>query len=375
MLDLNSTLKDIFRETPDISEFFEMKGLPSDAGHPGADKLTLKNLLLFKKIDPPVFAAEAAEFIQSRKELLRTGADIATCSLFGRIPCVVQLPVQNRLDEYIGAESLGSTYNIALAEFGVEWINDLMAKADPPVIIGTGIEGFINNPEIMGGTYKDTCPYGLNPDFAGFEDPRGIFRLISGIPLVMVADTNQLNGPLPEGLADLLDERFGNSIVYPDDGHMLNGILMTYIYKTFGEEGLIRFRENVIGGFHPSQMIKVKGIEEKPAVMLMPHVFATIKAKEEGMKVIWPKEGAPIIPLVITAKAELSPEDRKLYDYITGPEIGGIIVGQGMFPSSSPGVDNDLPGKLWWIGWDYLYGVDILSVIERCKKIMLGVRP
>ena len=34
----------------------------------------------------------------------------------------------------------------------------------------------------------------LNPDFAGMEDPRGTFRILSGIPLVMVVDESRLEG-------------------------------------------------------------------------------------------------------------------------------------------------------------------------------------
>ena len=51
--------------------------------------------------------------------------------------------------------------------------------------------------------------------------------------------------------------------------------------------------------------------------------------------------------------------------------MGKVFMQQGLFPSAHKNVQNGLPGKLWWIGFDYLYENDVLAVIEKSKKIFL----
>ena len=370
MIDSRQTLYQLLTETPALADYFAANGLPSDAQDPRARRLTLASALSFKKIDPQRFCCEAELFLTQYASRLREQDAADACDLLVRIPCVVQLPIEEALNRYIQANAPALRHNTELVEFGGEWLSSLMRSHRPPVVIGGGVEGMANLPGLA---EEYEAPQGaLNPDFAGMEDPRGTFRVLSGIPLVMVVDENRLDGrEAPQGIADLLSGRFEQSAIYPDDGHMLDGVLLYYFYLAGGMEAVDALRSACICVVHPSQMIKFGGIEERPAVLLMPYIFARIKAKEPGMRVVWPSEGAPLIPILECVRRDASGEARAAADFMAGEEIGRLFMEQGMFPSSHPAVRNNLPGRLWFAGWENIYADCLVELLPRLKKRFL----
>ncbi len=371
-MNIDWTIERIIKDDPGIRDFFMLKGLYDEEKKELAAGLKLKSALKFRRIEAPAFLLELDAYQKSREQALRGNTPADECDFWGRIPCMVQLPVQNALDAFLAESRLPLKYDIGLVEFGKDWIDGLTAIASPPVVVGAGIEGMIRNTALSGGQYREPVTRGLNPDFAGFEDPKKIFRMLSGIPLVFVVDRQRLAGrTAPAGWADILKDEFYKSVCYPDDGHLLDGVFLVYLYQLFGLEGVLRFGANCICGAHPSQMIKINGLDARPAVYIMPYIFAGIKTKEEGMEMVWPCEGAPVIPLVCTARRDMSEDQKMLAEFICGAECGEIFMHQGFFPSSDPRVSNCLPGKLWWLGFEYLYKHDVLEIIEASKKIFL----
>ena len=201
------------------------------------------------------------------REELHYTAENKEAKLVGRVPCVVQLPFQDYLDEHISDRK---EYNIALAEFGLPWVDKIFKECDPDVFMGTGIEGLVNHPVIKEKGFHASGDTLLgNPAFASFSDPRGMFDIYSCIPLVMVVDTEQAKGRSePKAFSDLLSGEFENSIAFPDDGHMFDGIILTYIHQVAGDEGIRRLRKNICAIVHPSQMIKPGGIEGEKTIYL-----------------------------------------------------------------------------------------------------------
>jgi ABC-type Fe3+ transport system substrate-binding protein len=370
VLELDQKTSDILETVPGARDFFSIKELPNDPRHRMASRISLRSMLRAKGINETAFLREFEEFAESQNHVLHEGAEPGLCRIWGRIPCVVQLPVQNLLDEYINQHQRDLTYNIALVEFGREWIDDLTALARPPVIMGAGIEGMVRNQALMR-EYTAPPVKGLNDDYKDFEDPRGIFHILTGVPLVFVADRARLGGAeAPRSWKDLLEGDY--SVCYADDGHLLDSIYLVYIYQDFGEAGILKFKKKALCGAHPSQMIKAGGIQGQPSVYVMPHIFASIKTKEPGFETIWPEEGAPIIPVVITQRKDAPEADQKAAAFLCGPECGNVFVSQGMFPASNPAVKNKLPGRLRWLGWDYIYQRDLLDTIARIKTLFLG---
>lgn len=370
-MNIEQTFRDLLNDRPAWADFFRARGLPSDADDPRAAKITLKSALAFKRIDANAFQREAEAWLADQSVQLSPEGDPAQSELLVRIPCVVQLPVEEALNRHLATHAPNLQHSTALVEFGGDWLSALMQDNHPQVVIGAGVEGMVNLAALRD-EYRAPQEGPLNGDFAGMEDPHGLFRLLSGIPLVFVVDAARLNGrKMPESFAELLSGAFEKEVAYPDDGHMLDGILLYYFYQAGGFEMVDRLRAACVTGAHPSQMIKFGGLAEHPTVMVMPHIFATIKAREPGMRVIWPREGAPIIPLVMCVRRDLSPEAEAAAAFFTGPEFGRIMVEQGMFPSSHPQVDNHLPGKLWFPGWEALYRAGLPDLIPRIKRRFL----
>ncbi len=372
-MNIDWSIAKILEEAPYGREFFALKGLPNNGADPAAARLTLKQALRYRKLDAERFLTEYALYLSDKREELSAGAAPEECTLWARIPCVVQLPIQNELNCFLQEQRREDLkYNVALVEFGKDWIDTLMDQARPAIVIGAGVEGMVQNKTLLE-EYQAPAAGPLNRDFHGMEDPRGIFRLISGIPLVFVADEGQLAGrPTPESWADLVKPEWEKQLCYADDGHLLDSILLAYFWKSFGEEGLRQFRKNCLVGAHPSQMIKAGGLQERPAVFILPYIFAQIKAKEAGMRVIWPKEGAAILPLAVTICRDAGPGEHRLAEFLCGADCGRTLVRQGQFPSSCPQVENGLPGRLLWLGWDYLYRQDMIALIQRAKEVFLG---
>ena len=367
MLNSQQTFHQLLTETPALADFFAANGLPADASDPRAQRLTLASALRFKKIDPQRFCCEAELFLTEYASRLREQDAAETCDLLVRIPCVVQLPIEEALNRYIRSCAPSIRHNTELVEFGGDWLANLMRTHRPPVVIGGGIEGMANLPGLA---EEYEAPQGaMNPDFAGMEDPRGTFRILSGIPLVMVIDESRLEGrAAPQSIGELLGGEFEKSVIYPDDGHMLDGVLLYYFYLAGGMAAIDALRAACIRGVHPSQMIKYGGIEEKPAVMLMPYIFAQIKAKEPGMRVVWPADGAPLIPILECVRKDASTQTCAAADFMAGAEIGRLFMEQGMFPSSHPEIENNLPGKIWFAGWENIYADRLPELLPRLKK-------
>lgn len=305
-------------------------------------------------------------------EDLHYTAENKNAGFLGRVPCVVQLPFQDYLDSIFKSRE---EYNIALAEFGVDWLKNVFETCDPDVLMGAGIEGFVSEPEIKKRGYTRVHPELLdNPDFRDFKDPKGIFDIYSCIPLVMVVDKMAAAGrELPKQFSDLLSPEYAHSIVFPDDGHMFDGIILTYVHQIAGDEGIIRLRENIHSIVHPSQMIKPGGVEGKPFIYVMPWIFGTIKARQAYMELIWFSDGAPILPVVVTSKN--TPRAESMTEGLFSKKAGEIFRNDGFFPSNITDVDNRLPGKLRFVGWEYIYREDLPEIIARCKALISGKDP
>ena len=127
--------------TPALADFFAANGLPADAADPRAHRLTLESALRFKKIASQRFVCEAELFLTEYAARLREQDAPDDCDLLVRIPCVVQLPVEEALNRYLQQHAPDVRHNTELVEFGGEWLSERMQRRRPQVIIGGGIEG------------------------------------------------------------------------------------------------------------------------------------------------------------------------------------------------------------------------------------------
>ena len=86
------------------------------------------------------------------------------------------------------------------------------------------------------------------------------------------------------------------------------------------------------------------------------------------MRVVWPEEGAPLIPRLECVRKDASDDVRRAADFMAGEEIGRQFIEQGMFPSSHPEIENNLPGKIWFAGWENIYADRLPELLPQLKK-------
>ena len=195
------------------------------------------------------------------------------------------------------------------------------------------------------------------------------------IPHVIVVDTEKLGDrPIPKTLKDLLNPVYKNdiSIFGKQKDDFLSSALL-YVYKEFGEDGLKKLARNVRRSFHCASMPKVAAMKSKdsPAIYLMSWFFSNT-CYGKNIKVIWPEDGAIIVPMYMFVKKEGYEKVKPLVEYIIGEEFGEICKKANVI-STNPNIDNNLPkgAKLKWLGWDYIKENDVYKTLYKCSDIFL----
>ena len=128
----------------------------------------------------------------------------------------------------------------------------------------------------------------------------------------------------------------------------------------------------MIQNLHPSQMIKSDRMKiNKPTITIMPYFFTKMTKPGGELVPQWPEDGAIISPIFMLTKAEKEKELKDLTNLFASEKVGEILSHQGLFPSVHPNIDNRISKdkKYMWLGWDYIYGNDIESLIEKCEAI------
>jgi ABC-type Fe3+ transport system substrate-binding protein len=66
--------------------------------------------------------------------------------------------------------------------------------------------------------------------------------------------------------------------------------------------------------------------------------------------------------------------ERRALDFFFTEEAGRIFAERGYFPSSVAGVENELLGGLWWLGWDFIHAQDVTTLMRTCCRVFEGAR-
>lgn len=271
--------------------------------------------------------------------------------LFGRIPCVVKLPLESLIEsQWPRSLSRGCRFE------PVEANEDFEPQAD--LLIGTGYDRLRHYDELLGSEYRNPIPEAvLHPCFQASRDPRGRFAVLGCIALILAVDTTKLAGrPMPESWRDVLDPMWEKSVLYPEDESFLENTILPQMATLEVPGGTDQLRRNLLRGVHPSQMQRRGGLCEDAALFIMPYFFAELKSAEEGVALVWPKEGAIASPVFMTAKHPLSVRAQELLHRIQEPDFSRALSAQGRFPSAFS-VEGAAPeGALWFRSWASLRG-------------------
>jgi ABC-type Fe3+ transport system substrate-binding protein len=131
------------------------------------------------------------------------------------------------------------------------------------------------------------------------------------------------------------------------------------LHKDHGEAALTALGANVRTFMHPAEMAKAAGSANPKgaALYILPWFFARSAPHREATKVVWPEEGAYLSPLYLFHKRNARPEAQLALDFLCGKTWAAYLAKISLAPAraGSPA----LPGRLRWLGWDYVRNHDL----------------
>lgn len=376
----NITVRKFIEEHDKAKDFLRIKGYPVQSRQfdrmMGVVKLT--TALAVKNLNFEKFLEEFHEFELMEKEVNASiginNNDENPHHIVGSLPCVVQLPLHKAFESYLAEHQINVDFQFQGASLGTTWQGNIDPASPAVIMISPGFEPLFNKDFLQKNGYDGNLHTPINnqyhQDLNKFADPTNRLYVISAIPMVMVVNHKVLGSrKAPRSWHELTTLDYSKCIAYPNEEEDLLKALLTYIYKLGGEKALIRFAKNTLNPLHPAQMIKSKRLEEQPAIMIMPYFFSKIAQEEKDFEAIWPEEGALSMPIFLAADKRMNEAEYKALQFFFTKEAGTTFAKQGFFPSSVEGVENELLGDLWWVGWDYILENDIISLMQQSGRI------
>ncbi len=354
---LNMTLKDIVNKYEGAGDYFISIGL-------------IKNISVLKLIGGMQLEVALKSkginreiVLEALRELKEKKANAFQYKLKGILPCPVKMQLTNLIDNKLTEEA---DIELKSASSGIDWFKDKTEDLD--IIISAGFD-FIFDKSIRGkGIYKDYSNDHYSTDLQALKDPMGEINFLGSVPAIMVVEKKLLDGrKMPESWEDILSEEFENSISLPvGDFDLFNAILLV-IDKLYGIDGVKKLARSMSVNMHPSEMIASKS---KVCVNIMPYFFS--KMAKSDVEIVWPREGAIASPILMMAKKSSENNIQNAVELFNSKEAGEILK-FGRFPSTNPMIDNELPGKMLWLGWDYIDKTDITAKISELKNVFQEV--
>lgn len=176
---------------------------------------------------------------------------------------------------------------------------------------------------------------------------------------------------MPTTWGDLLKPCYKGLIVAGHTDDDINELLLLEIYKEFGEEGIKQLATNFGTPMNTIEMVKHANEGNGPyAIYIVPYFFAKAAPQKEYLKVIWPEDGAIMCPLYLIVKRERNNDFDSMIEFIFSKELGEKLA-HIYFPHVNKEANNNIPtdSKLRWIGWDYLYKMNIMERVRQIEQI------
>lgn len=397
---LDQTLFEITEKHPATIAVFSANGFPQmeDAEkRKGFGKnITLKTALSFQNRDPASFSKVLISSIEREKP----GNDVTLggeskkavgdkVKVTGLLPCPVRIPLLESfgkfMEDFEKNHNIEIEYELKAAAMGLDWVEKNLAEVKdqsgiPDLFISAGFDLFFDEERFgklkKADVFSDEVHFKTeNNSFKGYDlkDPRGHYSMIGVVPAVFLVNTNELGDrALPESWEDVLKPEYENSVSLPvGDFDLFNAILLN-VHKNYGKEGVEKLGRSLLDSLHPSEMVKSeKKSTRRPAITIMPYFFTKTIKEGSIMKAVWPSDGAILSPIFMLSKTDRISKLKDVIDFFASVEVGEILSHSGLFPSTNPDVDNKLKDNspFMWLGWDYIYSIDVAQTIRNCEKI------
>lgn len=319
---------------------------------------------------------------------LKNEQQYAQLNLLALMPCPLKQPLEHiiskRIQEIQKETQEAIHYQIVSNAVMQENVFETLSKAEsldelPDIMIAPGIANFFYRSFIEKFRNTDCFQSVLEEADAqdmyqlGIGDPKGYYDMIGFNPLVFLVDTSKENLPIPESWSDLLNPVYNQKISYrgKDDRNFCEGVLLT-IYKIGGEKAITQLGKTVKSRLHPAEMVKMAGSKKKeaPFISVIPLSFAHMAVNKPSVKIVWPKDGAAVNPIVMLVKKNSSIGVKKLAKFISGKEVGKVFETVGFYSAREGLPDFMKKGGFNWCGWDFIENNSIQSLLKDLNEIM-----
>jgi ABC-type Fe3+ transport system substrate-binding protein len=309
------------------------------------------------------------------------GPDIGMLDFLGRMPIPLRRAFKAGLDRTVAAHRAASGERLDCCFLsGAEWyqpFDGLAAAAavggDLPTMLVSHFSHDILAPSLLA-RYAPREPFAAAMQSAcadaGLVDPLGIFRTFAAIPFVFLVDEKRLRGRrAPRAWSDLLDPVWAGDIVFggwrPNERvpyQDYNSYLLLSLYLEFGATGIAAFAGNVKHLQHNIRTATQAGSNAAGVgtIAVLPWLQAELCPRRERTRVVWPEDGALVMPIGYLVRRDAEARAKPLVDFVNGDELGRMLV-RNCYPPTGIGIAGAFPegARLKWPGWERLRGIDV----------------
>lgn len=188
---------------------------------------------------------------------------------------------------------------------------------------------------------------------AGFVDPEGFFHTLAVIPFTILYNHKMIEEKeLPRLWEDLLDSRWRNSILMPDEYRMVSVIIRTFMKANYPEK-FNEFKANVSCKGSPVDV--VSAVDEGQYPIGITNVAWARFSRHKNTRLIWPQDGAFCMPQVMVWSKRADERLFEMGNFLMSQQIQEYMAAQSFIPVlpeiSLPPLVVDNNCSLHWEGW------------------------
>ncbi len=208
---------------------------------------------------------------------------------------------------------------------------------------------------------------------AGWDHLSSPLKLIASDLLVMVVDKSKfLYRGVPREWYELLNPSFTGEIIVPGNRDFFCNTFYYYYVKNFGYDAIRQLALNTCMRAHPGDMLKqIEGGNPLDAsVFVLPYSYAKDIEDKFGYEIVWPEDGAIMIPVQMLVKRGAYEKQKRVVDFLTGPVFGSVVQRHGLVSTNTKVFRRFGKTAINWIGWEFLETGDLGSIKRKIREYL-----
>lgn len=234
----------------------------------------------------------------------------------------------------------------------------------PDIMITTDVNSLYHSDESINENNFEVFQYTAHPAFSGtgLVKPGIAMRYLAADALVFVIDrTMYEQSSFPGEWYELLHPALEKRIVFCGDKDFYCHTIYAHYVRDFGLDALKQLNKNTCETMHPVDMIHAlqSGCKNAASIYVMPYSYARMIENHIDYQIVWPEDGAIILPVQMLVKKGTYERNKDLISLLTSAEAGRVFALNGLIPVNRNTDCGFSCGKLNWLGWDFLKSTDL----------------